>query len=243
MRILTGLNDMKIPWKDKSSFFCFTPEVMLVTFVAEFLIAAYAYLRFRGTLFGKLSILILLLLGSFQFAEYRICTGDNMIFWARLGFIIITLLPPLGIHLVSIVTGNRNFLRFAYTLAGVFILIFAFVPRSITGGVCGGNYIIFSTAQELYWTYGVYYLGLLFIGIFDALGKLKGDRPWENKNANVLLWMILGYFSFMVPMGLTYFIFPETAMAVASVMCGFALTFAFILGFIIAKKYDEIHKS
>lgn len=231
---------MKDARKDKFSFFCFTPEVMLATFVIEIFIAAYAYLKFRATLFGKLSVLTLLLLGLFQLAEYQICSGNNPIFWARLGFIVITLLPPLGIHLVSIVTGNRKFLQFAYTLAGVFALIFAFAPKSITGGVCGGNYIIFNTAQELYWTYGIYYFSLLFLGILGALSELKNIRRKADKNFSLLLWLIMGYFSFMVPMGFVYFIFPETAMAVASVMCGFALTFAIILGFVIAKKYDEI---
>ncbi len=233
---------MKFLKQDKSSFFCFTPEVMLATFIIEICIAVYAYLKFRTTLFGKLSVLTLLLLGLFQLAEYQICSGSNQIFWARFGFIVITLLPPLGIHLVSIVTGNRNFLQFAYTLAGVFILIFAFAPKSITGGVCGGNYIIFNTAQELYWTYGIYYLGLLFLGIFGALAELRtGDK--KERNFSLLIWMLFGYFSFMVPMGFVYFIFPETAMSVASVMCGFALTFAIMLGFVIAKKYDEINKS
>ena len=212
----------------------------MATFIIEFLIAAYSFIKFRSTLFGKLSVLMLLLLGLFQFAEYQICAGNDIVFWARFGFIVITLLPPLGIHLVSIITGNRNFLQFSYTLAAVFVLIFAFAPRSITGGICGGNYIIFNTAQELYWTYGIYYFGLLFIGIFDALAKLKSNTLSGDKNSAILIWMILGYFSFMVPMGLVYFIFPETATAVASVMCGFALTFAIILGFIIARKYDQI---
>ncbi len=234
---------MGIPDRDKYSFFCFTPEVMLATFIIEFLTAAYAYVRFRGTLFGKLSVLMLILLGFFQFAEYQICAGNDPIFWARLGFVVITLLPPLGIHLISLVTGNRIFLQFAYTLAAVFVIIFAFAPRSITGGICGGNYIIFNTAQELYWTYAIYYFGLLFLGIFDALATLKNNMSSKDGNMSLLLWMLLGYFSFMVPMGFAYFIFPDTAQAVASVMCGFALIFALMLGFIIAKKYDEIHKS
>lgn len=227
--------------KDKFSFFCFSPEVMLATFLIESCIAIYAYLKFRGTLFGKLSALILFLLGAFQFAEYQICVGNNGIFWARLGFVVITLLPPLGVHLVSIVTGNRRFIQFSYTLAGVFAVIFAFVPKSITGGICGGNYIIFNTAQELYWTYAIYYFGLMFVGIFDALSELRKGLPNRGRNFKILVWLITGYFSFMVPMGLAYFIFPETAMAVPSVMCGFALTFAMILGFIIAAKYDKIH--
>lgn len=223
----------------KSSFFCFTPEVMLATFIIEIFIAVYAYLKFRTTLFGKLSVLTLLLLGLFQLAEYRICSGSNQIFWARFGFVAITLLPPIGIHLVSIVTGNRRYLGFAYSLAAFFILIFSFSPKAITGGICGGNYIIFNTAQELHWVYGIYYFGLLFLGIFEALAELR--TAGGRKNFQLLIWMILGYFSFMVPMGFAYFIFPETAMAVASVMCGFALTFAIILGFVIAKKYDEIY--
>lgn len=227
--------------KSENTFFCFTPEVMLATFIIEFLIAAYAFLKFRATLFGKLSVAILVLLGAFQLAEYQICTGDYDVFWARLGFIVTTLLPPLGVHLVSIVTGNRKYIAFSYALASTFILIFAFVPNSITSAVCGGNYIIFNTAQKLYWTYGIYYFLLLFIGIFDAISKIRQDTRFLDRKTNLLVWMVLGYFSFMVPTGFAYFIFPETAAAVASVMCGFAVTFAIILGFVITKKYDQIN--
>lgn len=218
------------------TFYCFSPTVMLATFTIEFSLAIYTFIRFRMTRFGQLAAAALVLLGIFQVAEYQICGGDNQIFWARLGYVAITLLPPLGIHLIAQITGNSRYLKFAYAIAAIYITLFMLASKSIIGAACEGNYVIFRTAQNLYWTYGIYYTGFLLLGVWEIIEKINEDR---NKDFSLLVWMAAGYFSFMVPMAIVYLLFPETRQAVPSVMCGFAVILAVLLAFVIVPKYHE----
>src|SRR3989344_7940821 len=153
----------------RNRFFCFTPEVMLATFFTEIALAIYVFIRYRLTVFGRLVMAMLILLGLFQFIEYQVCADPNQLFWSRIGFVIITILPALGLHLIYLITQKNHFLKFGYTLMLAYIFIFLFAPKAISGATCGGNYIIFHTAQYLYQTYGAYYFGLLFLGIWEAL--------------------------------------------------------------------------
>lgn len=221
----------------KSKLFCFTPEVMLFTFLTEFALALYVFVRYRTTTFGKLAVVLLLLLGAFQFVEYQICAGSDSVMWSRIGFVIITILPPLGLHLISLVSGKSHFVKFGYALMAVYIAIFLFAPKAVTGAVCGGNYIIFYTQQELSWTYSAYYFGLLLIGVWEAAEAMRRD-PLRKK---LLAWMIAGYGSFMIPMGIVYAIAPLVAWnATPSIMCGFAVLFALILAFKIMPNYSAL---
>ncbi len=218
----------------KSKFYCFTPEVMLFTFCTEILLALYVFWRYRMSKFGKLATLILVLLGSFQFVEYQICAGLDSVMWSRIGFAIITILPALGLHLISIATRKFHFVKFGYTLMSVFALIFLFAPKAITGAVCGGNYIIFYTQQELSWAYSVYYFGLLLLGIWELTEGAMAN-PSKKK---LYIWMAAGYGSFMIPMGIVYMIEPIAAWnAMPSIMCGFALLFAMLLALKIVPDY------
>jgi len=202
---------------------------MLATFLTEIFLAVYVFIRYKLDNFGRLVVALLILLAAFQLAEYQVCGGQNIVIWSRIGFIIITLLPALGLHLISIVTKKAHFLKLGYTLAVAYVLIFAFTPKAITGAVCGGNYIIFTTAQDLWWTYSLYYFGFLILGIWEAIEKInKTDTPAGDKN--LLRWLILGYLSFMLPMGIVYSIAPSAAWnATPSIMCGFAVILAVIL--------------
>lgn len=241
----------------KNVFFCFTPEVTLATFLIELGLAIYVFFRYQMTAFGRIVVFILLLLAGFQLAEFQVCNGVNPIFWSRIGFVIITFLPVLGLRMVALVTGKSHFLKFGYVLMAVYILIFAFAPKAINGAICGGNYIIFHTEQKLSWTYTAYYFGFLLLGIWEAIENISfnnkigtsdvpnievstfGHRKSEYKN--LLLWIIVGYGSFMIPMGIVYSLSPATRDAIPSVMCGFALILAFILAFKIAPKYTKIY--
>ncbi len=213
--------------------FCFTPEVMLATFLTEFFLAGYVFFRYRLTSFGRLIVTVLICLATFQISEYMVCGGFNAIFWSKVGYTAITALPVLGLTIVSMVTGKNNFLKFGYALMFLYILIFIFAPKAISGAVCEKNYLVFYTNQELSWTYSVYYFGFLVLAIWEA---------WEsrnNSNRNLLTWIIAGYLSFMLPMGIVYILSPAARHAIPSIMCGFALIFAFILAFKVASKYKD----
>src|SRR5262245_15307458 len=66
--------------RDNHTFYCFSPPVMLATFIVEIALAAFVFVRYRTSRFGKVGGLILILLAVFQFAEYRVCgtTADNL---------------------------------------------------------------------------------------------------------------------------------------------------------------------
>ena len=226
-------------FKDKSRIFCFTPEVMLATFLIEIALAIYVFVKYRLTIFGRITVMILLLLAGFQLAEYQICAGSNPVFWSRIGFIIITFLPVLALHLIALLTGKNHFLKIGYTLMLVYLVIFAFGEKAVSGAVCNGNYIIFNTAQELWWTYGLYYFGFLLFGIWEAVEGIISDI--RNK---IYYWIILGYMSFMLPLGIVYMAAPVVVWSgTASIMCGFAVIFAFILAFKIAPLYNKYYES
>jgi len=161
--------------------------------------------------------------------------------WSRIGFFAITLLPVVGLYTISQVSRKNHFLKLGYVLAILYLIYFIFVPKSIAGAICGGNYIIFDAPQMIYRLYGFYYFGFLILGIWSALeGIILEERPTREKS--ILEWFIAGYASFMVPMALVYIVFPVTRQAITSIMCGFAIIFAFILAFKITPKYHAIHK-
>jgi hypothetical protein len=229
--------------RQHGTLYCFSPEVMVFTLVTELILATFVFVRHRMTRFGKTAGATLILLATFQFAEYEICTasGAGSLVWARIGFLAITLLPIAGLYLVSLVSHKQHFLKIGYATSVGFIVYFILVPKSITGATCAGNYVLFNASNDFYRLYGVYYLGFLLLGIWEAIEKITSlERQTRGKTA--LQWLIVGYMSFMAPMGTLYLIFPSTRSAIASIMCGFAILLAFILTLKVVPAYDRIHR-
>ena len=91
---------------------------------------------------------LLVCLALFQWAEYNVCEGTvlfDSVGWAKLGYVAITMLPPLGIHLIyQISADKRRWIPvLGYTLAVVFISYFLLAVNGVSAGVCLGNYVIF----------------------------------------------------------------------------------------------------
>lgn len=230
------------PFENKQTFYCFSPTVMLATFALELMLAIIVFVRYRVTRFGRVAGFVLILLATFQLAEYQICTMPSVasINWSRVGFVAITLLPLAGLYLVSLVSRKPHFLKLGYATAIGFVLYFVFVPKSITSALCGGNYVIFNTSNDFYPLYGFYYWGFLLLGIWESIEKIETFKHGAS-DKRVLQWLIIGYLSFMGPMGAAYMFFPATRNAVASVMCGFAIVLAFILAFKVVPTYNRTH--
>jgi len=222
--------------------YCFSPAVMIATLAIELSLAVFVFLRHGTTRFAKVAGLVLILLATFQFAEYRICTGTGEVslLWARIGFVAITLLPLAGLYLVSLVSHKQHFLKLGYATAGAFVLYFLAVPKSIPGAICGGNYVLFDLSNDFYRLYGLYYIGFLLLGIWESLEQLGTDQR-QTRSRKTLRWLIAGYMSFMAPMGIVYLFVPETRNAVASIMCGFAIALAIILGLKVVPAFDRTH--
>jgi hypothetical protein len=208
---------------------------MLATMLIESALAIYVFVRYRRGAFGKLATILILLLGFFQLSEYQVCGDQYPQFWSHFGLVAITLLPVIGLRLISFVTKKRRFLVGGYILAAVLALVFIFDPHSITESFCGGNYVIFSGPTALYQFFGVYYFAFLIFAIWELLETMR-----KNKNQfirRVLQWFVVGYISFMAPMGIVYAFYAPARSAVTSIMCGFAVILAFIVAFQIVPEY------
>lgn len=219
---------------------------MLATFFIEVGLIIYTLWRYKLNTFSKLTIFILGFLATFQLAEYMVCggmsiSGDN---WARLGFIAITMLPPLGIHLaVEIGGGDKRHRRLAwasYALAAGFVGFFLIATNAIEHKVCGGNYIIFNMLQSVDWMYATYYYGLLLIGVVYCFVQASKVKKSTTKKA--LQAFAAGYVLFLLPTTTLNLIDPTTTRAIPSIMCGFAVVLGFVIVFWVLPNINEPRK-
>jgi len=218
-------------------FYCFSPLVMITTFLIEGFAAGYVLWRYRKDMIAKLIVMTLASLAFFQLAEYMVC--ENAFFlssldWARLGYVAITMLPPLGLHLGSVIAQKKTgmLIKIAYTNAAAFIIFFLFIGNGMQAEKCLGNYVIFTIAPHASLPYGIYYHGWLLTGISLFWRARQQIKNVARKQA--LTWLVIGYCSFMVPTLIINFVNPETIHGIPSIMCGFAVLFAFSLLFKVA---------
>lgn len=189
--------------------------------------ALYAAVRYKRTWLVKLAIATLLLLGTFQLAEYMICAMGGGEGWAKIGLVAITLLPPLGLFLADAAAGKKpgnaahDNLKIGLALSALAVII----PVS---PVCRGNYAIFEYDWRFGAIYGTWYLfviGLTAWRLYTTAKKApKARRP-------VLSNLLIGYAAFLVPTAAVVLAAPQAYPGVPSIMCGFALIYAAILTF------------
>lgn len=178
----------------------------------------------------RLVSLVLLLLAVFQLAEFQVCTqSDSLVQWSHLGYIAITLLPPLGIHITHTIVGKKNtYIGYgAYALAAIFVGYFMFSATSLAGHACLGNYVIFQVDPGLTNYYAAYYYGLLLVGLFLSLDYAKDAQKRSQKLA--LYGFSVGYLTFMLPTTTVNLLETATRRGIPSIMCGFAILLAVIL--------------
>lgn len=224
---------------NKQSFknYCFTPLVSLSTFAIEFLFAFYVYLKYRKTLYGKIAVAILILLGTFQLASYNICESDQVLTWTIIGYLAITLLLPLGVHMNSLITKKSFITTICYGISSLIGLSIIFIPSLLNNPSCSENFIIFNPLiSNFKIIYGIYYMGFVLIDLF-RLGRVILKK---QSNKTLAVWMLAGYSSFIVPSGIIFIYEKTTRMAVPSIMCGFAVLFAIILVIKILPEFEKL---
>ena len=205
---------------------------MVATFLLEISMMVYVIVRYRLNPFGRLVASMLFFLALFQLAEYNVCTGSSSgaQTWSQVGFISITMLPPIGIHLVQAISkrGWQAITWLAYGNALIWVLLFMFGPNLFQGHVCQGNYVIFQLNAAMGYFYYMYYYAWLFIAIFMSVYFIRRAKRhiWE-----ALLLFALGYLVFIVPTIILNTVKPSTTAGIPSIMCGFAVIFAIILTF------------
>lgn len=221
--------------KQKLRLNCFSPPVMLATFGIELIAAVYVYTRYKSNRLQRLSIITLLSLAVFQFAEYNVCGryGVSSHTWSQIGYVAIAMLPPLGLHIVYELGKKKadRILVGAYGSGLLFSSLFMF-GNIFQSYACGGNYVIFQLKSPIGGLFFGYYYFWLFVTLFVAMRSAKNKKRGVSKNRKTaLLHTVIGYALFMVPASLSMLLFPETASALPSVMCGFAVLFALVLTF------------
>lgn len=204
---------------------------MLTTFAVESVLLLCVLWRYKLNAVTRLVALLLCFLAAFQLAEFMVCEGDpsRALMWSRIGFVAITSLPPLGIHLAyALVKAKRRpLLWLAYGTAAAFAFFFGFMGSSLNGYVCSGNYIIFHVAADADLLYAAYYYGLLAVGVWLTL-RLHGEQK-DRRVRRALLGLMLGYLAFIVPTATVNLLNPTTTEAIPSIMCGFSAILALIL--------------
>lgn len=222
----------------QNTFFCFSPPVMIVTFVIELVLLVAVLLTRKKSKNTSLVILILGALAFFQLCEYFVCGGFgiNGATWSRLGFISITTLPPLGLHLIHRIAGKRSTLLVptGYLLMALWIVVFGFTEAAFNSHACTGNYVIFDLKDAVGYLYSAYYYGLLLAGIVAAIKYGHDSKKKYTREA--LYGMIVGYVAFMLPTAIVNTLNPATLKGIPSIMCGFAILFALLLyGYIVPR--------
>ncbi len=211
--------------------YCFSPPIMIITFLLEVGFALYTILRYKLTPVSRLAVALLVGLAVFQLAEYNICEGAwgvDSLTWARIGYVAITLLPPLGLHLATVIAGKKLPLvvGMAYGSAALFAYFFLFVGQGMTGEQCLGNYVIFSVAPWAIIPYTIYYYGWLFVTVLYSLYQaMKKKGPIKS----ALTALAVGNLAFIIPTTAVTIIDPSTIAGIPSIMCGFAIILALLL--------------
>ena len=226
--------------RKRTTFFCFSPPVMIITFLIEFSLMAYALWRYKFTTLTKLSAALLFFLSLFQLAEFQVCQGlFGAIEWSNVGFVAITLLPPLGMHAIYTIAKKRSLMVWAaYTSSALFATYFAFANQSITGHECLGNYVIFQVNANMTMLYGIYYWGWVVFGMVMAAMLAKDIRNKRQKQA--LYGFSAGYAVFLIPTTVANLVNNTTIRGIPSIMCGFAVLFALILGFYVLPRIAKL---
>lgn len=230
---------------EPNKLFCFSPPVMIATFIIEVALAIYVIFRYKMNEVGRLSVLMLLFLATFQLAEFMVCgaTAGSSMTWSRIGYVAITTLPPLGLHLIYALGGakggvkNRPLLIPAYLSGIAFAAFFMFAPSAFDGHVCLGNYVIFEVAKGFGGAFGAYYY--VWLAATLLLGWWFMKRATRARQRRALTGLMLGYSIFIIPAVTANLVSPEVIRGMPSVMCGFAVLLALALVFIALPNFSE----
>lgn len=214
--------------------YCFSPPVMIATFIIEFVYLVFLLLTRKLTKITRLGMALLACLAIFQLSEFGICEfwGISGNTWAKIGFVSITMLPILGLHLVMAIANreNKRLLAFGYVLSVIWISMFLFA-NILRGSICSGNYIIFNIPDKYESSYYFFYDAIMALAIALAFRYVSLVRQRSKRIA--LQSLAIGYLSFIIP-SIIFGYYDAHSGAdsnLPSVMCGFAVLFATIVTF------------
>jgi len=216
---------------------------MVATLIFETAAAIYMVWRYRMSVLARLIVTALVALAVFQLSEYYVCTGiaGHGVAWSRLGYVAISTLPPLGLHILHVLGGKKQrvLVATAYASMAGFIAYFLTYHNAFVGYQCTGNYVIFQIGFWPAIAYGVYYYGWLFTALAIGLHWLKDMKQHSKKvlaQAQAIRGLLIGYLVFLLPTAIANSVSPATRRGIPSIMCGFAVLFACMLAAYIAPR-------
>jgi hypothetical protein len=213
---------------NRNKLYCFSPPVMIATFIIEIVLAFYTLWRYRRDTITWLAVGLLFCLSLFQLAEYMVCEGSliNGLTWSRIGFVAITMLPPLGLHLIYALGGatRKRLIYPAYLSSVAFILLFLGTTSALSGHECLGNYVIFQVSPGVGAWFSAYYYGWLLAGVAMAWHFVRQSKSPVVRRS--LMAMTFGYAAFIIPTATVNIMDPDTIRGIPSIMCGFAVILA-----------------
>ena len=220
---------------------------MLATLTTETALAIYTVWRYKMTTTSRLITSIFVCLATFQLAEYFVCTGYGLRAeqWSRLGFVMITILPPLGVHLMHVLAKKpgRRLVAASYATMAGYIGVFMFYHAAFNGHQCTGNYVIFQIGARLGGFYYLYYFSWLAVGVGLGLhwaNQLMDKGQSFARQLEAVRGLIVGYLVFLIPVALANTVKPQTRRGIPSIMCGFAVILAFILAAYVLPRAGEL---
>lgn len=218
---------------------------MIATMVVEVSLALYVIVRYHMNDALRLIVVALGALGLFQLSEYFVCggLGADGAAWSRVGFVAITALPPIGLHLLHVLAGKpgRKLVMASYASMAAFMTYFVASSNAFVGHECTGNYVIFQIGVNPSLAYGMYYYGWLLTALLVGYRWVTKAIMPKKVKAQVGALMA-GYLVFLLPTGIANTVKPETRAGIPSIMCGFAVLFALILALYIAPRAAEIRE-
>lgn len=217
---------------------------MIATMIIEVGLALYTLWRYKMSMITRLAVFLLVGLATFQLAEYYVCTGSMAVQWSRVGFVAITALPPLGLHMMHVLADKpkRRLVYTAYGTMAAYMAFFLLSPDTFTGHECTGNYVIFQFTPNVTGIYTIYYFGWLLAGIglgFHWADQLKAKGKETVKRLKAVQGLILGYLVFLIPSAISMVVKPDARRGIPSVLCGFAVLLALVTAFYILPKAAE----
>ena len=223
----------------------YSPYPALLTAAIEIGAAAWTFTsKGRKNIITPIG-LILILLAGYQIAEVFACANPENVLAARIAFLDILWLPALGILLVKNVsdlskTFFRNVSTGYFTAAACLALFIVFDPNFVNVSVCEIVFAHYDKASPFYKLFALYYDTGLAVIIFGAVAAMAGVE--DNTRRQHLADIQIGTLSFVLPAMAVQMMIPRLDDAFASIMCHFALFFAFFLILLIRreKKLDNI---
>jgi hypothetical protein len=176
-------------------------------------------------------ILLMIFLQLYQLMEFLLCIGIDANIVGRLGLVAITFLPPLGVLLTSYACNLRHWINWSGLIIGIGLsLFYAIIPDAFTFQTCNPFYATY--AYPLGNVYGIFYFGYIGWAFVLIIISLIRNRKTHAKNENKkAIFVLIGYLSFLLPMGLTLIIDTSTINALESIMCKYAILLATTLLF------------